>query len=91
MHTSTSQAVDTSCGAKCCGRQLDASGVRIGGVCTVYDQPSFGVMDIDWEAKLVNVRIMNADGSGIAISRSGKKPVAMDFYIDLQMCLTTTA
>ena len=83
-------AIDTSCGAPCCGKNIDASGLRIGGTCAVYGEPSFGMLSINWIEQALNMQILKADGSGVAVTRSVdgvNAPVSMEFEIDLRFCL----
>jgi hypothetical protein len=61
--------------------------LRIGGACAVSAEPSFGVMDIDWEAREARVQIVRADGNGTVAVVDPGDPVFLDFAIDLQLCL----
>jgi len=90
MHASTAPGVDSSCGLPCCGRNLDVSGLRIGGTCAVYGEPSFGLLTIDWEARTLKMGILRADGGGVASTVGAvgvSSPVSMEFEIDLGSCL----
>lgn len=83
----TAPGLDTRCGAPCCGSTLDASMLRIGGPCAVHGGPSFGVLDVDWEARLVRLRLMRADGAGTANVDDPLQPGTLDFTIDMQVCM----
>lgn len=87
MSDLTAPGTDTRCGAPCCGDTLDASMLRIGGPCAVHGRPSFGVLDVDWEARLVRLRVMRADGTGTADVDDPLRPGTLDFTIDMQICM----
>lgn len=76
-----------SCGAECCGDQLDTSLLRIGGACAVYGKPSFGLLDLDWTAREARVRIVRTDGLGTANVDDSQHPGSLDFTIDMQLCM----
>eukprot|EP00892_Ulva_mutabilis_P008453 jgi/Ulvmu1/5980/UM026_0104.1 len=79
--------IDTRCGAPCCGDTLDSSMLRVGGACAVHGGPSFGVMDVDWMARLARLRVMRGDGGGTANVDDPLQPATLDFTIDLQLCM----
>ena len=87
MSPNTARDVLTSCGAPCCGLDLDNSMLRIGGSCAVSAQPSFGIMDVDWDAREARIQIVRTDGGGTVRVVDPATPVALDFAIDLQLCL----
>jgi hypothetical protein len=86
----TSQTLNTSCGAACCGHDMDHSQMRIGGSCAASGQAGFGLIDIDVAQRQANFKIMRSDGGGVVIVDDPFNPVALEFAIDLQLCMNST-
>ena len=66
---------------------MDSSMLRIGGSCAVYGEPSFGLLDLDWNAREARIRIIRTDGQGTANVADWQHPASLDFTIDMQLCM----
>eukprot|EP00892_Ulva_mutabilis_P008009 jgi/Ulvmu1/5580/UM023_0117.1 len=73
-----------ACGQPCCGFQRDEAGLRgPGNTCSIFGDPNFGTIDLDWHKRRIHVSIMNGDGSGVAVG-ANKKELKMS--IDMDTC-----
>lgn len=61
-----------------------ASGLRANGPCHAVFNPSFGMLEIDWDRRIVKLQIRdNLDGSKVA---DGYDELPMELSIDLETC-----
>lgn len=68
-------------GAPCGGWLADEVGLRPLGRCAYVPQPAFGVVEVDWRARRVELSIRDADGGGVARGRDGR-PQRLVFELD---------
>jgi hypothetical protein len=66
---------------------MDHSQLRIGGVCATSGQAGFGIIDVDVDQRQAHFKIMRDDGGGVVIVDDPINPVALEFAIDLQLCM----
>lgn len=84
MDPSTATGLDTDCGQACCGYNRDNFGLRgHQGECAVFGDPNFGAVDLDWENRIIQLSILNGDGSGVAKGADGK---LLTMAVDMDTC-----
>jgi len=73
----------------CTGFMRDEDGLRLGGKCSMYTAPNFGMVEVDWGRRRVELSIRTKDGS---VAEPGD-PTAppLRFEIDLDTCQVVPA
>ncbi|KXZ56257.1 hypothetical protein GPECTOR_1g224 [Gonium pectorale] len=60
-------------GSPCAGTyREDLVGLRPLGNCSYMDGPNFGMLEVDWEQRVVHLTIRDASGGGIAVGLDGR-------------------
>lgn len=85
MDPSTAKGLGSAdCGQPCCGFHRDEAGLRgPGHACSVFGDPNFGTVDLDWQKRLIHLSIMNGDGSGVAVGADNE---ALEMTVDMDTC-----
>jgi hypothetical protein len=86
MDVSTAKGLD-KCDDACCGFQKDVDGMRVPGPCSVFGDPNFGLIEFDWQGKVMTLRVMNGNGSGVAIGADG---AVLQLSVSLDTCMPVT-
>lgn len=62
---------------------VDKTGMRPFGNCSIVIEPSFGILDIDWEGQTVSLQHRTAADGEIAIAADGSR---QELIVDLATC-----
>lgn len=77
MHNSTAVGLEPcdggdADGALCCGFDRDDAGLRgPNRTCSVFGDPNFGVIDLDWIERSIRLAVLRGDGGGVARGADG--------------------
>lgn len=61
----------------------DLTGLRPGGRCSYVPQPAFGMLEVDWEARVVSLSVRNHTNGQVAYGQDGSKQL---LRFDLDSC-----
>jgi alkaline phosphatase D len=61
----------------------DLVGLRPGGKCSYVSQPAFGMMEVDWERRVVSLSVRNHTTGQVAHGHDGNKQL---LRFDLDSC-----
>lgn len=73
----------TAHGGACDSYRKDYVGLRPGGPCAFSAQPNFGLVEVDWGARVVTLSIRKEIGGGVAYSQDG---TALAMRVSLDTC-----
>jgi alkaline phosphatase D len=61
----------------------DLVGLRPGGKCSYVHQPAFGMLQVDWDKRIVSLSVRNHTTGGVAVGYDGTQQVVR---FDLDSC-----